>query len=97
MVSKPSQATIIKAELQPAQDDSDVDLETSDITVPMLPISDTETLVYKTDAGIEDYKAFASVMSFRESSIWDQEKTCIASDLFYESYLKDYQYITDLR
>ena len=66
VVSKPSKSTTIKAKLQPAQDDSDVDLETGEICIPMLPIFDT--LVYKTDAEIEDYKAFASVMAFRESS-----------------------------
>ena len=54
-------------------------------------------LVYKSDANIEDCKGFASVITFRESSIWDREMVAIAPDLFYESYFKDFQYITDLR
>ena len=29
--------------------------------------------------------------------IWDREKVAIAPDLFYESYFKDFQYLTDLR
>ena len=62
--------------------------KTGNISVPTLPIYDTEALVYKTDANIEDYKAFASVITFRESSIWDREKTAIAPDLFYESLLQ---------
>ena len=97
VVSKPSEVTKIEAETQPAQEDSDIDLETGKVFVPTLPISDTEVLVYKTDANIEDCKAFASVITFRESSIWDREKTAIAPDLFYESYFKDFQYLTDLR
>ena len=96
VVSKPSAATKIEAEIQPAQDDSDVDLETGKIFVPTLPISDAEVLVYKTDTNIEDCKGFASVITFRESSIWDREKVAIAPDLFYESYFKDFQHITDL-
>ena len=97
VVSKPSEATRIEAEIQPAQDDSDVDLETGKVFVPTLPISDTEVLVYKTDANIEDCKGFASIITFRESSIWDREKVAIAPDLFYESYFKDFQYLTNLR
>ena len=68
VVSKPSEATKIEAEIQPAQEDSDVDLETGKVFVPTLPISDT-----------------------------DWEKTAIAPDLFYESYFRDFQYLTDLR
>ena len=80
--SKPSQATTIKAVTEPAQEDSDVDVENGNIFVPTLPISDTEALVYKADANIEDCKAFTCVVTSRESSIWDQEKTAIAPDLF---------------
>ena len=47
VVSKPSEATTIKAETPPAQEDSDVNLETGNVFVPTLPISDTEVLVYK--------------------------------------------------
>ena len=97
VVSKPSEATMIRAEAQPDQEDSDVDLETGNIFVPTRPISDTEVLVYKTDADIEDCKAFMSIITFRESSIWDREKIAIAPDLFYESYFKDFQYLTNLR
>ena len=97
VVSKPSEATKIEAETTPAQDDSDVDLDTGKIFVPTLPTPEAEVLVYKTDANIEDCKGFASVITSRESSIWDQEKVAIAPDLFYESYFKDFQYISDLR
>ena len=97
IVSKPSEATTIKAEVQPAQEDSDVDLETGTVSIPTLPITDTEALVYKTDANIDDYKAFTLVITIRESSICDREKTAIAPDLFYGYYFKDYQYLTDLR
>ena len=97
VTSKPTVATKIEAAHQPAQDDSDVDLETGKIFVPTLPISDAEVLTYKTDANIEDCKGFASVITFRESSIWDREKVAVAPDLFYESYFKDFQHITDLR
>ena len=97
VTSKPTAATKIEAVHQSAQDDSDVDLETGKIFVPTLPISDAEVLTYKTDANIEDCKGFASVITFRESSIWDREKVAVAPDLFYESYFKDFQHITDLR
>ena len=97
LTSKPSKKMVIKAKAELAQEDSDVDLETGNISVPTLPITDTEVLAYKTDANIEDYKAFASVITYRESSVWDGEKAAIAPDPFYESYFQDHQYISDLR
>ena len=68
VASKPSEATTIRAEAQPDQEDSDVDFETGNIFVPTRPISDAEVMVYKTDANIEDCKAVASIITFRESS-----------------------------
>ena len=97
VVSRPTEVTTISAPTEPAQEDSDIDLADGTIFIPTLPLNDTETLVYKTDANIEDCKAFSNVITHRESSIWDSSKAAIAPDLFYESYFKDHQHMTDLR
>ena len=94
---KPSADTVVKLEPVLAQEHSDIDLETGKISIPTLAVKETTALVYKTDANIEDYKAFTSTMFHRESSIWDREKIAFHPDLFYESYFQDYQYLMDLR
>ena len=43
-----------------AQEDSDIDLETGEISVPTLPTNKSAALVYKPNATIEDCKAFAT-------------------------------------
>ena len=98
LTSKPSMDTSVQPEPPAqAQDDSDVDLETGEISIPTLPVNKTTALVYKTDATIEDYKTFATIMLQWESSIWDRDVVAFHPDLFYKSYFQDYQYLMDLR
>ena len=60
VTSKPSTETSVPP--IPAQEDSNVDLETGEISVPTLPVNKCAALVYKPNATIEDCKAFAAVM-----------------------------------
>ena len=97
VTSKPSAVTSVQPEPPIlAKEDSDVDLATGEISVPTLPVNAAATLVYKTNATIEDYKAFAIAIMHRESSTWDRDIFSLHPDLFYESYFQDYQHLLDL-
>ena len=80
---KPSTETSVPPEpLINAQEDSDVDLETGEISVPTPPVNKSAALIYKPNATIEDFKAFVAVMMQRESAIWDRDIVSLHPDLF---------------
>ena len=96
--AKPTKETTVPPESPiKAQEDSDVDLETGEISIPTLPTHESLALTYKPNATLADCKAFADVMAFRESHIWDRDAVFLQPDLFYESYFQDYQHLLDLR
>ena len=95
---KPSTETSVPPEPPiEAQEDSDVDLETGEISVPTLPVNERVGMVYQPNATIEDCKAFATVMLQRESAIWYRNMVALHPDLVYEFYFQDYQHLMDLR
>ena len=98
VTSRPSKETSMKPEPPiEAQEDSDVDLATGEISIPTLPTNESQALVYKPNASIEDYKTFAMIMLQRESHLWDSDAVWLRPDLFYESYFQDHQDLMDLR
>ena len=98
VTSRPSKDTFVKPESPiEAQEDSDVDLATGEISIPHLPALESQALVYKPNANIEDCKTFAMLILQRECHLWDQDQVMLYPDLFYESYFQDYQHLMDLR
>ena len=72
VISRPSKETSVKPEPPiEAQEDSDVDLATGEISIPTLPTNESQALVYKPNASIEDCKTFAMIMLQKESHLWD--------------------------
>ena len=98
VTSRPSKETSVKP--QPpieAQEDSDINLATGEISIPTLPTNESQALVYKSDASMEDCKTFAMIMLQRESHIWNEDAVWLRPDLFYGSYFQDHQHLMDLR
>ena len=96
VTSRPSKETSVKPESPiEAQKDSDVDLVTGEISILTLPTNESQALVYKPNATIEDCKTFAMLQ--RESDLWDRDIVALHQDLFYESYFLDYLHLMDLR
>ena len=98
ITSRPSKETAVRPESPiKAQEDSDVDVVTGEISIPTLPTNESQELAYKPNASMEDCKTFAMIMLQRESHIWNEDAVWLRPDLFYESYFQDYQHLMDLR
>ena len=74
-----------------------MDLETGAVKVPTRSPLEPSKLVYNLKPSVTDYEAFTKTLANREALLWDRENVRLHSDLFYHSYFRDYQQISDLR
>ena len=82
----PTTDTAVTFEPSPVQDDSDMELETSEVRVPTRPPPEPSNLVYKLMPRVSDYEIFAQTLTAREAPLWDLEKVRLHADLFFQSY-----------
>ena len=95
--SKPSVNTTVTLDPKPIYKDSNVDMETGEIVVPMRATTTPTKFSYKLKPNTVDYKAFAQAITAREAPSWDHELVHSHADLFYHAYLQDHQTMTELR
>ena len=92
-----SEETTVTLELTPIHDDSDMDLETSEIRVPIKASAEPSKLTYKLQPNTNDHEVFTQTIVSREAPLWDREKVRSHADLFYHSYFQDFQLMSDLK
>ena len=95
--SKSPAETTVTLNPQPIYEESDVDLETGEVLVPMKTSNAPSKFSYKLKPHTVDYEAFAQAITAREAPLWDRELILAHADLFYHAYFQDHQTITELR
>ena len=96
-IRKPWTDTTVTLDAKPLYQDSDVDLETGEILVPMRTSTAPSKFSYKLKPNTVDYEAFAQAITVREAPLWDHELVHSHADLFHHAYFQDHQTMTELR
>ena len=94
---KPTAEITVLFNPQPMYKDSDVDLETGEILVPVKTSNGQSKFSYKLKPNTADYEAFAEAITAREAPLWDRELVFAHADLFYHPYFQDHQTMMELR
>ena len=95
--NEPSANTIVTLDPQPIHDDSDVDLETGEVLMPLRTPMGPSKFAYELKPNSDDYEAFAQAITTKEAPLWDRELVSAHADLFYHAYFQDHQIMTELR
>ena len=93
----PSASTTVTFGPTPIHDNSDMDLETGEVSVPTKAPDEPSKFSYKLKPNTTDYEVFAQTVAARETPLRDREKVREHADLFYHAYFQDFQLMLDLK
>ena len=95
--SQPRPNTTVEFPQEPLHEDSDVDLETGEIRIPMVSQPTALKMTYNARLALIDHQDFTSSVLLREPDTWDHLQVDRNPSQFDQEYFMDQQKINDVR